>query len=100
MARTDNVRTRLKDTPGYIPVGAPPEDPAHAWWALSRAAKAKLAELRATGEYGGTPGRAPYWLSQDQGNPAAAIEAQHYIGLALDAWRSQVELLLADYLRR
>ncbi len=61
----------------------------------------KLLELRQGGatEMGGTPGEAPYWLSQEAGNAFAHIEARHYIQESLKAWHSMRQAILAEYFR-
>ncbi len=82
-----------------IPLGPKPSTPADAWRVLTPEAKAKLQELRASGLYGGTPGQAPYWVSQEYGEPLANIEARNYIQQAMWAFNAQLPELLSAWLR-
>ena len=54
-----------------------------AWWALPTSYKQLLQQRREEGEFGGGQavgaGRAPYFWSQEFGNPAANITPQHFI---------------------
>ncbi|MFA4987966.1 MAG: hypothetical protein WC712_15410 [Candidatus Brocadiia bacterium] len=89
----------------YIPIGPKPFTNADAWRALHPKAKAKLKEMRQQGygplsAFGGTPGRAPYWMSQEAGNPAAAIEAQHYLQSSILEFRSEIRRVVRAYLER
>lgn len=69
-------------------LGKKPPDKSQAWRYLSGKAKKILAEERAKGHFGGTPTMAPYWLSQDQGNPEAAIEPLQYLRKAMKQFDS------------
>ncbi len=84
-----------------IPLGPKPSTPADAWRVLTPEAKAKLQELRNSGrtDLGGTPGQAPYWASQEYGEPLAHIEARHYIQQAMRAFNAQLPELLSAWLR-
>ena len=82
-----------------IPIGRPPRRKSEAWWVLSQQAKAKLKEMRAAGLFGGTPGKAPYYYSQEEGNPKAEIEPRHYIERALDMWRAEIPKIVNEWLR-
>lgn len=46
-----------------------PFDKRFAWWYLSKRQKQQLRELRLAGEFGGTPGKAPYFWVQDGTTP-------------------------------
>ena len=54
-----------------------------AWWKLPREQKALLYEQRLQSNFGGAgsiaDGKAPYFWSQEFGNPRANIRPQHYI---------------------
>lgn len=83
-----------------IPIGRKPKGKPDAWRALSKEAKRILADMRQTmGVYGGTPGKAPYWKSQEEGNPAALIDAQHYIQRSLESWRAEIPMIVREWLR-
>lgn len=74
---------------GRLWIGRKPPDPSLSWWFLSRPAKAKLLELRLEGhpEMGGTPGQAPYWHIQEEGNTWSAVRGLFYLARAVQAWR-------------
>lgn len=66
-----------------------------AWWKLPSAYKDLLQSKRLGGMFGGRTGvgfhrYAPYFWGQEYGNPAASIEAQHFVGGTLPGfvnWR-------------
>lgn len=67
--------------------GRAPASSEFAWWKLTPKQKAVLQQKRLSGDYGGETaasiGYAPYFWSQEYGNPAANITAQHF---AEEAW--------------
>lgn len=83
----------------YIPIGPKPTSKAEAWWALSRQAKDLLAQERESGRFGGTPGLAPYWKSQDIGEVKAYITGKFYIEKAKERWRPMVHPAVMRFLR-
>ncbi len=86
---------------GRIPLGPKPASKADAWRVLTPQAKAKLLELRQGGakDMGGTPGEAPYWKSQEYGEPLAHIDARNYIAKAMRQFRSQLPSIMDAWLR-
>ncbi len=84
---------------GMIPLGPKPADKRDAWRALTPEAKEALTKMRARGEFGGTPSKVPYWVSQEYGEPGAHVEARHYIANSLDALWGQLPGLVDDWLR-
>lgn len=72
---------------GYIPLGGKPRRPSEAWKKLSPQAKKLLQQMRQSGMFGGVPGTAPYWHSQEVGNAKAEIKAKHYIQQAVARWQ-------------
>ena len=86
-------------TPGVVPIGPKPESKELAWWSLTEEAKTLLFTERQSGRFGGTPGQAPYWLSQEAGNAAAAIEPLHYIENAMSIWDVDAQGIIDAYLR-
>lgn len=61
----------------------------YAWWNLRKSWKSELQAERLAGHFGGenaaAAGRAPYFWSQEYGNPAAAIKPQ---GFAQASWKA------------
>lgn len=58
-------------------------DKSKAWWKMPTSYKQLLQEKREEGFFGGKDAvaakRAPYFWGQEYGNPAADIQAQHFI---------------------
>ncbi len=81
-----------------IPLGPKPADERDAWRVLTPEAKQKLQELRNSGQFGGTPNQAPYWLSQERGNPLANIEAREFVKKAMADLRAALPYVLNDWL--
>ncbi len=83
-----------------IYLGRKPADQRDAWRALTPEAKEALFNLRWSDdeEMGATPGRVPYWVSQEYGEPAAHVEARHFISLSLEAWRARLPMLIDRWL--
>jgi hypothetical protein len=65
-----------------------------AWRALPVRARELLDQKRDTGQYGGVPGQAPYWLIQERGYPAVGISPVRYIKDAVDKWKSEVHVII------
>lgn len=76
-----------------------------AWWYLSKLQKRQLRALRQAGEFGGTPGEAPYfWVqegSTEQGRLSAYnanIKSTHFVAEAEDAfdanWANVIDRLV------
>ena len=69
-------------------------DPSWAWWYLSRRQKAVLQQQRELGRFGAIPGRAPYWMVQERGEPKAHVRQQRYILRSiLELEREQGEIM-------
>lgn len=81
-----------------VPIGPKPLNPQEAWWYLSPQAKQLLQIKRMGGQFGGVPGTAPYWWTQDQGNPAVRIEATRFIARSLEEWRPEADQMISDWL--
>ncbi len=91
----------MSDRQGRIPLGPKPADTRDAWRVLTPEAKQALQELRNSGRHdmGGTPQQAPYWLSQEQGNDLAHIEARRFVQRAIADLRAALPYILDDWLR-
>ena len=85
---------------GYIPLGGKPRRPSEAWKKLSPQAKRLLQQMRQQGMFGGVPGTAPYWYSQEVGNAKAEIKAKRYIQKAVERWRPGLGTRLRNWLGR
>lgn len=89
---TDNQNTKIF-------LGHRPQDRAEYWRALSTKAKARLAQERRAGRFGGTPGSAPYWWVQNYGSSQAAIAGKQFIEKAVEVWRPTVRATIQAWLR-
>lgn len=71
-----------------------------AWWNLTPNQKVALQKRRLGGEFGGEGaagvGRAPYFWSQEYGNPAAQIKAQGFATRAWSNFLARAHDVLAD----
>jgi hypothetical protein len=75
----------------------------YAWWNLSRTKKRVLQDRRHGEEYGGETaigvGKAPYFWSQEYGNPRAAIEPQMFVTRTWASFQSKMEPIIKDTVR-
>lgn len=73
---------------------------AAAWWNLTPNQKVALQQRRLGGEYGGESAagvsRAPYFWSQEHGNPAAQIKAQKFAERAWSTFKARGLSVLRD----
>ena len=74
-----------------------------AWWNLSYGNKAELQRQRLAGRFGGATaagvGRAPYFWSQEYGNPKAAISPQRFARRSWEAFRRRANKVIAESVR-
>jgi hypothetical protein len=80
-------------------LGHKPVNKADAWWALPREAKQALAEYRAGGKFGGTPGQAPYWWSVNYGLESANIVGRHFLESASQMWKPQATRIVRRWIK-
>ena len=77
---------------------------AAAWWNLTPNQKVALQRRRLGGEFGGEGaagvGKAPYFWSQEYGNPAAQIKAQRFASRAWNNFYARAHDILMDAVDR
>jgi len=99
LSRVPSYREMLSEYQAErVPIGAMPPSPSLAWWFLSRRAKELLLAERLTGRFGGIPGQAPYWLVQEKGEVKANVQARRYIARAVAQWRSELGLMIKQWI--
>lgn len=81
------------------PIGKKPPTPNLAWHYLTREAKTLLLQERLRGRFGGTPGKAPYWMIQEEGNAGASVEPLFYIKKAVLRWQSSADVKVNRFFR-
>lgn len=81
-------------TKSKISLGLKPPDKSLAWRFLPSAAKEALARYRSGGQFGGTPGTAPYWWAQNYGLTSASIKGQHFLENAMNEWRPMAKQII------
>lgn len=91
--------TKQRAQKNAIPIGRRPLRPSEAWWALSLAARKKLAEERQKGRFGGKPGQAPYWHSQEVGEPGAEIKPLRFIEQGFAEFAATAKVQVSEFLR-
>ena len=81
-----------------VHLGGRPPTKSLAWWYLSYEARRLLDQKREEGLYGGIPGKAPYWMIQEEGNAGAEIQAQFYLKNTLEYWEDGMLSRLSKWL--
>ena len=86
-------------TNNKISLGLKPPDKSLAWIYLSREAKQALAKYRQGGQFGGTPGTAPYWWAQNYGLKSASIPPQRFIESAIAEWQPMAKQIVRNWIK-
>ncbi|MBI5305518.1 MAG: hypothetical protein HY868_25540 [Chloroflexi bacterium] len=91
--------SKKQNNTNKIYLGNHKPDRAGAWFELPRKAKIKLAQERRAGNFGGTPGRAPYWWAINYGLASARIEKRLFLQRAVSQFRLQARAITRVWLR-